>query len=93
MCTIKKITTVCILHSNTSDIMKAKFILKYTFLLLSLIFVVDRSVHCFNRFLAEPQAIEIKMSDGTNEIMPHFTFCSEEILKSVVLNCKFLFNN
>ena len=53
--------------------------------LLSLIFVVDRSVHCFNRFLAEPQAIEIKMSDGTNEIMPHFTFCSEEKYNRTVI--------
>ena len=53
--------------------MKLKFILKYTVLLLSLIFVVERSVQCFNRFLDEPQAVEIKMSDGINEIMMTLT--------------------
>ena len=68
---------VCILRSNTSDIMKLKFILKYTVLLLSLIFVVERSVQCFKRFLAEPQAVEIKMSDGTNELIPHFAHYKE----------------
>ena len=65
--------------------MKLKFILKYTVLLLSLIFVVERSVQCFKRFLAEPQAVEIKMSDGTNELMPHFTFCAEEKYNRTVI--------
>ena len=57
--------------------MKYKFILRYTILLLCLAFVIERSVQCFKRFFKKPQAVEIKMTDGTNDILPHFTFCSK----------------
>ena len=58
--------------------MKYKLILKYTILILCLTFVVERSVQCFIRFLERPQALKTKMSDGANEMIPHFTFCAEE---------------
>ena len=53
--------------------MKYKFLLRYTILLLCLAFVIERSLQCFKRFVKKPQAVEIKMTDGTNDILPHFT--------------------
>lgn len=58
--------------------MKYKLILKYTVLLLCVTFVLERSVECFVRFFKKSQALQTKMSDGANEIMPHFTFCAAE---------------
>ena len=58
--------------------MKYKFLLRYTILLLCLAFVIERSVQCFKRFVKKPQAVEIKMTDGTNDILPHFTFCAKQ---------------
>ena len=75
---------VCILHFNNSD-MKYRIIFKTTIFILCLTFVVERSVHCFTRFLNGPQAVEIKMSDGSSEIMPHFTFCAEDRYNQTVL--------
>ena len=57
--------------------MKFKTIFKYTFKLLCLAFVIERSTQCFIRFFEKPQAVEIKMSDGLNEILPHFQICPE----------------
>ena len=58
--------------------MKYKLILKYTVLLLCVTFVLERSVECFIRFSKRSQALQTKMSDGANEILPHFTFCASE---------------
>ena len=84
MCTIKTYYVVCILDSNTKD-MKYRIIFKTTIFILCLTFVVERSVHCFTRFFNGPQAVEIKMSDGSDEILPHFTFCAEEKYNRTVL--------
>ena len=68
--------------------MNFKFIVKYTILLLCLVFVVERTIKCVERFLEKPQAVEIKMSDGTDEILPHFTFCSTDRFNTEVFkNC------
>ena len=58
--------------------MKFKIIFKHTFLLLCLGFVVERATQCFIKFFEKPQAVEIKMSDGLDEILPHFLFCPEK---------------
>ena len=65
--------------------MKYRVILKVTIFILCLTFVVERSVHCFTRFFKGPQAVEIKMCDGVEEILPHFTFCAEELYNQTVL--------
>ena len=65
--------------------MKYRIIFKITFFVLCLTFVAERSVHCFRRFFNGPQAVEIKMSDGIHEIMPHFTFCAEEKYNQTIL--------
>ena len=68
--------------------MNFKLIVKYTILLLCLVFVVERTIKCVERFLEKPQAVEIKMSDGTDEILPHFTFCSTDRFNTEVFkNC------
>ena len=58
--------------------MKLKTIAKNAFVLLSLLFVIERSFRCIEKFIEKPQAVEIKMSDGVDEMLPHFTFCAEE---------------
>ena len=65
--------------------MKYRIIFKTIVFILCLTFVVERSVHCFIRFFSGPQAVEMKMSDGSDEILPHFTFCAEEIYNRTVL--------
>ena len=59
--------------------MKYKIICKYTFLLLCLAFVIDRTVQCFKKYFEKPQAMEVKIAyAGDGEILPHFTFCSDD---------------
>ena len=65
--------------------MKCKSIAKNAFLLMSLIFVIERSVQCITKFIEKPQAVEIKMSDGVEEMLPHFTFCAEEKYNQTVI--------
>ena len=65
--------------------MKYRIIFKITIFVLCLTFVVERSVHCFTRFFNGPQAVEIKMSDGIDEMMPHFTFCADDRYNQSVL--------
>ena len=47
-------------------------------MLFCLAIVVERSAQCFKRFCEKPQGVEMKMSDGSYEISPHFTFCAAE---------------
>ena len=53
--------------------------------ILCLLFVVERSMRCSARFYKKPQAVEIKISDGSDEILPHFTFCAEEAYNETFL--------
>ena len=65
--------------------MKYRIIFKTIVFILCLTFVVERSVHCFIRFFKGPQAVEMKMSDVSDEILPHFTFCAEDRYNQTVL--------
>ena len=69
--------SVYLFLSHKQD-MKFKTISKNAFVLLSLLFVIERSFRCIEKFIEKPQAVEIKMSDGVDEMLPHFTFCAEE---------------
>ena len=42
-------------------------------------------MRCSARFYKKPQAVEIKISDGSDEILPHFTFCAEEACNETFL--------
>ena len=84
---LEHLQSVKITLSNIS-VMKFKIIFKYTFKLLCLVFVIERSTQCFIRFSEKPQAVEIKMSDGLNEILPHFQVCPENQYNHTVFeNC------
>ena len=84
---LEHLQSVKITLSNIS-VMKFKIIFKYTFKLLCLAFVIERSTQCFIRFSEKPQAVEIKMSDGLNEILPHFQVCPENQYNHTVFeNC------
>ena len=57
-------------------------------MLLCLAFVVERSTQCFKRFCEKPRGVDMKMSDGTDEILPHFTLCAaDQYDRSVIEAC------
>ena len=43
-------------------------------MLLCLALTLKRSVQCLIKYFDKPQGMNIKISDGVDEILPHFTF-------------------
>ena len=55
-------------------------------LIFCLGYVAYQAIQCLNLYLAAPEGVNLKMSDGVDEIIPAFTFCPETPYNETVLN-------